>query len=1504
MFSPLLSAHAQRPESARFLAGRTTSTDTSAAAALDEARQTHLNLQTTHTVRAQQAQPRLKPLSAAWIPLGPYQVATPRYGLVTGRVTSIAIDPADPTGNTVYLGTTGGGVWKSTNAAGPQASVTFAPLTDTLPVFSANSGTPAIPSLSIGALSVANGVLLAGTGDPNDALDSYYGEGILRATDGGLTWTLIRRSLDGVAGNHSFIGLGVAGFAWSTLSPSLVVAAFSQSAEGALNNAPDTTNSVMGLYYSTDAGLTWQMAVLQDGAQIVQTPLPTGGNLGGNAATAVVWNALRGRFYAAVRYHGYYESVDGTVWTRLAQQPGAGLTPTACPTNPSGTGSPACPIFRGALAVQPVTGDTFALTVDGKNLDQGLWQDTCNSPAPGAACPTADISFGTRLNSTALETSAVNTAIPQGDYNLTLDALPSGTDTILFAGTVDLFRCTLAGGCALRNTTNARNGCGAPAMVAPAQHAIAALANPNTPLVFFGNDGGLWRSIDGVNQGGTPCSPDDVTHFQNLNAGIGSLAEIVSFAQHPTDPNTLLAGLGPNGTAATSVASTTSTPWPQLSPGEGGTVAIDPANPNNWYLSTQAGVSLLACPNGSACTPASFSQAPTIGYPQVANDASLIAPPFLLDPGLTSDVLIGTCRVWRGPAQDGSSWPGSNALSTLLSGPQNPSCSASTNGFLRALAAGGPASGSVAAQNAGSATLYAGLAGRQDGGGTAAGGHIFTTSSGSTASGSTTWTDIARNPVSNDAANAGLFNPGGFDISSVTADRHDATGKTLYATVMGFTGNSISAPHLYGSTDGGVHWLNLSSNLPNAPANKVIVDPNDANTLYVALDTGIYVTTSITTCASANCWSIYGTALPNAPVVDLQAAPAMPTGDGRLGMLRAATYGRGIWSIPLLNAVTPTAAAISLTPTALSFGTQAVSTASSAQTVTVTNSGSIALTITSLSLTSDFAQTNTCTTGPLSPGVSCRVTVQFLPTATGTRTGVLTVYGNVAGGQATVQLSGIGTPPAAIILNPILLTYPASTVGSTSPVQNITVSNTGGTPATLGTAAVTGDFIITANTCGATLAGSTGCTVSVTFKPTAPGTRTGNFTISSSVGTQTAALSGTGTLPATDALSPTTLAFPAQQLNTLSSAQSVTLTNNGDVALQLIAASIAAGDFAIVNACGNSLNAHASCTMQVAFAPKAVGPQTGTLTVSDQYRSQSVTLSGTGVAPPGVSLSPAARLDFGAIGIGSTSAAQTVTLTNNGGLPLAIQSFALTGDFAIPSGANTCGISLAPATACTLQLVFTPSVGGTRTGTLTVNDNAAGSPQTIALTGTGIDFALAPNGPTSFTITAGQQAVYPLLLSSAAGVPGSVTFTCAPIPAHATCDVNPATASLGGTTTIAVTVATSVAGARLHAPFAFPALPGSPETIVFATLLPLGLTAARRRMTAARLRAALGAATLLSLLLIAGCSANRLIPGSGTPPGGGGTGGAAPTPAGTYTLTITATSAGLTRTVDLTLNVQ
>lgn len=1475
----------------RFLAGRSAE-DTTAAQAMGQAEEQHAALSSQAAVSPRAAgtsaiaAPRLTSLDTAWQPLGPAQVMTAAYGKVTGRITSIAIDATDTTGNTVYIGTTGGGVWKSTNAAGPAVAVSFAPLTDTLPVFSANAGTAALPSLSIGAVSVQGNVVLAGTGDPNDATDSFYGQGLLRSADAGLTWTLVRNSQDGVAGNHWFTGLSFAGFAWSTASPGTVVAALSHSAEGDVVGAAGLQNSVMGLYYSTDSGATWKMSTVMDGAQTVQRPLLPNGQ-SGNAATAVVWNPIRKRFYAALRFHGYYESADGITWTRLAQQPGAGLTTSACPTNPDVAGNSNCPIYRGALAVEAVSGDTFALSVDANNKDQGLWRDACGSTGSGCA---SGVAFSQRLGGSSLEAGSGSTAISQGDYNLTLAAVVSGTDTLVFAGAIDLYRCGLSGGCAtMRNTTNTLNGCSAPAKVAPSQHAIAALATTAQPLIFFGNDGGLWRSTDGVNQQGAACSADDASHFDNLNSGLGSLAEVISLAQHPTDAATLLVGLGANGTAATTSASSLSSAWPQLSAGEGGEVAIDPADPGIWYATTAAGVSIRRCANGGACTTTDFAGAPTIGPAQTSRDLSLTNTPWLLDPALPSNVIIGTCRVWRGPAVDGSLWSSVNVISRMLAGSQSPAC-ATTNPVLRSLAAGGAISNATSAQNAGSQVIYAGMAGTRDGGGSA-GGHLFVTQAAGTANSASAWSDMTSSPVAAGGL-TNVFNPNGYDLSSIFVDPHDATGRTVYVTVMGFSG-----AHIYRSVDAGGHWTNISRNLPSAPANSVVIDPNDANTVYVAMDTGVYATTQVTTCDTANCWSVYGTGLPNAPVTQLAVAAGITTGDGRTGELRAATYGRGVWQIPLLTAAAAAQPAMSPSPSSLSFASQAVSTASAPQSVTLTNTGSAPLSVSQIAISpaqtplgpqTEFATTDDCIGSVIAVSQSCTVQVRFAPVAPGSRSATMTVYGNVPGGQVTVSLSGIATAAGDVVLTPVVMSFPSTTVNASSAAQNITVSNTGSASVSLGTPTVSGDFRIKVNTCSATLAAKTGCTVAIVFVPTASGTRSGSLTLTSGLDTLAASLSGTGVLPATDALTPSSLAFAAQQLGTSSAAQFVTLTNTGDVALTLISAQIASGDFSAVNSCGNSLAAHSSCSIRVIFQPKSTGAASGVLTVSDEYRSQSVALRGTGVAPPGVSLSPLFGMSFPATGVGSSSASQTVTLTNNGGLPLSIATVAITGDFSIVPGSNECENVLAVGQACTMQIVFLPTAGGARSGSLTISDTAPGSPQAMSLTGAGVDFTLATNGPSSLTTTSGQNAVFPLLFTSGPAVSGStVSLACSGAPANSTCKVAPASVTVDGNTTrITVTVLTGVSGSA--------SITHTYERVLWATLLtPFGVLALRRRK--------LTAAVIVCLLIVAsGCGAGRLIPSSGSPGGGSG----AVTPAGSYNIVVTATVAGLVKTVNLTLVVQ
>ena len=221
--------------------------------------------------------------------------------------------------------------------------------------------------------------------------------------------------------------------------------------------------------------------------------------------------------------------------------------------------------------------DLYALSVNSANNDNGLWQDLC--AATGTTCSTPAPTFAHRVDAGAMEVGSGSIVlIAQRIMTSRSRRHQSPGGTLLLAGTVDVYRCVIATGsssCSLRNTTNVLNGCNVSAQVAAAQHAIA--LSGVTPLVFMGNDGGLWRSLDGIAETGSACSASDASHFDNLNGAIGSLAEVTGFAQHPTDSDTLLAGLGANGSAGTTSVTSAwaaKSAWPQLAAGEGG-LSID-----------------------------------------------------------------------------------------------------------------------------------------------------------------------------------------------------------------------------------------------------------------------------------------------------------------------------------------------------------------------------------------------------------------------------------------------------------------------------------------------------------------------------------------------------------------------------------------------------------------------------------------------------------------------------------------------------------------------------------------------------------------------------------------------------------------------------------------------------------------------------------------------------------------------------------------------------------------
>ncbi|HEX6771146.1 MAG TPA: choice-of-anchor D domain-containing protein, partial [Acidobacteriaceae bacterium] len=1149
----------------------------------------------------------------------------------------------------------------------------------------------------------------------------------------------------------------------------------------------------------------------------------------------------------------------------------------------SPVGSQNCPIYSAALAVQPATGDMFAMAVDQSDRDSGLWQDVC--AASGGNCSTPAAVFATKINNTALETSTG--VISGSSHALLLQAIPSGADTLLFAGTQDIFRCSLAAGCMWRNATNVTQ-CATASLVGANQHSVAWV--PNTATLYFGNDRGLWRSRDAVNQQQPACSADDATHFDNLNTALGSLAEVTSVAADPSNPDLLMAGAGLAGTEGGQSGA-----WQLLQSGQGAYAQASwGSSAGSWYTTSGPGVSITGCSLGASCSPGDFPAGSLIGNAQVGGDGSALSAPavWALDPEDSSRIMVATCRVWRGPA-NGKNWTSANALSGMLDG-QVASVCQSGNTQVSAIAA----TGAISGRGDQAERIYVGLAGAGDGAIVHAG-HVLTAlvTPASVAS-TTTWRDITTGTVINGQSDGYMFNRASARISSIAVDPTDSSGQTVYVGIGSFGGLGPAplpwpdVPLVYGSTDGGGHWVNLTSNLPNAPVNAILIDPENPAIVYLGTDIGVYVTTSITQCGdiTQNCWSLYGAGLPPVRVTTLNAVDS--SGET---WLRAGTKGRGVWQAELASiAIKTSTASATITPTPLNFAPQAVGSTSASETLTVRNTGLTNLTLGPPSITnSDFVVNSGCPAS-LAAGASCGMSIVFAPTAVGQRSATLTIAANVDNGSLSADLEGVGTQPAAIVLTPLRMDFGSVRIGQTSAVQYLTVANTGSNPAGLKPLTISGPFSLSANTCGNSLAANTSCTVGIVFTPTISGAASGSLVAADDAGIQTALLSGNGQTGPTDTLSATSLIFSEQAIGTTSAAQQVTVTNTGDGALTNIKVQVT-GDFAVSNLCGVSLPGHSSCALQVVYTPKAVGTERGQITLQDTLGAQSIALSGTGV-PPATSSGAVATfsptsLDFGAQGVNSISSAQTLTVINTGTSPLSGITVAASQGYAIAGNACT---TVAPGASCTVMVTFAPLITGVQQGTVSVTATEASAPFTVPVSGIGADFQLSVQGASSSTIPGGSSATYQLLLTPVGASAGQITLTCAGAPKGSTCATNPSAVTMAGngaTATIQVTVATTTTAAHSRP------MPWQKGSAAGATLACLVLWR-RRRWAVARVRCAM---LLLAGVMCLGLSGCGLSINGGTAGGGGSDGGGTQ---GVYTITVGAGAPGVTRSVTLNLTVE
>lgn len=240
----------------------------------------------------------------------------------------------------------------------------------------------------------------------------------------------------------------------------------------------------------------------------------------------------------------------------------------------------------------------------------------------------------------------------------------------------------------------------------------------------------------------------------------------------------------------------------------------------------------------------------------------------------------------------------------------------------------------------------------------------------------------------------------------------------------------------------------------------------------------------------------------------------------------------------------------------------------------------------------------------------------------------------------------------------------------------------------------------------------------------------------------------------TATLTPASLTFASTTVGVTTAAQTVTLKNTSaslTLTIDTNGITFTGSDptsfTQTATTCGTTLAAGASCTISVAFKPQAAGPLSANLAVADNAAGspQLVTLSGTGVASgPTVTLT---GITFGNQTEGVTSAAKTATLTNTStSTSLSITSITITGtnkaDFTITTGTSACGTTLAANTSCPIYVTFKPSTTVAESATLSVADNATGSPQTAALTGTGVAPAptatLTPTGLTFASTTVGD----------------------------------------------------------------------------------------------------------------------------------------------------------------------
>ncbi len=590
-------------------------------------------------------------------------------------------------------------------------------------------------NLVIGCIAIDpnnHNVVYAGTGEGYFNVDALRGIGVLKSTDGGASWTVLNNFIS-VAGPYYYYFINK--IVIRPDNSSILFAA---------------TSGAPGLWKSTDGGGSWnKISISTSSTFCVDLVIDPSNNNNMYAA------------YGLFTTDGIYKSTNGgTSWSKL--------TNTFPPTTQK--------YGRISLGIAPSSPSTlYACLADSNYYTHSIQRTTDGGGTWTQVATPFDNSL--LVNATHLG--------GQGWYNNVIQVDPADPNTV-YTGGINLFKST-NGGSNWTEISDAYSG-----GIHVDQHAIV-FDTTNTSVVYFGNDGGVFRT---TNAGSS---------FASLNNGLVTV-QFYSGAVHPTS-DVYYGGTQDNGTLKSGALPS----WSIALSGDGGSTAVDFVTPTTVYTE-YVYLSIQKSANSGGNWGRIMSGIPTSGNNQFdgTSDRCLFIAPFVMDPSSSTTLVAGTYRVYR-TTNGGSSW---SAISSDLTGDAGGANGLGQAGScISALAIAPTTSGTIYAGTSGSATSAA---------------RVSVTVNGTNAS--PTWTNVTGS-LPNRYVKWVAVSP--------------TSAATAYVTFSGYNANTPLTPgHIFRTTNTGGSWTNVSGDLQDIPVNTLVVDSTNASHLIAGTDLGVFESTN------------------------------------------------------------------------------------------------------------------------------------------------------------------------------------------------------------------------------------------------------------------------------------------------------------------------------------------------------------------------------------------------------------------------------------------------------------------------------------------------------------------------------------------------------------------------------------------------------------------------------------------------------------------------------------